>query len=152
MTHYDKNNEFFAQLPPLSPISASHFTDHSLQMAVNAHNPYKVARNMNGPPKRHFQIPRLDLSKIKPEQENMLDELYAPHQALFHPQSKEEPPNRDYNFMLSSGLLNDSSLQVNDDDSNLLDDIDFKDDHMIDDNLLLLSSVREDHYKQILSR
>lgn len=23
MTHYDNNNEFFAQLPPLSPISGS---------------------------------------------------------------------------------------------------------------------------------
>lgn len=26
MTHFDNNNEFFAQLPPLSPISTSHLT------------------------------------------------------------------------------------------------------------------------------
>jgi hypothetical protein len=93
------------------------------------------------------------LTKIKPE-ENMLDELYAPHPALFIPNDDVPLNNRDYNHMLSSGLLNQSSLQVNDDDSNLLDDIDFKNEHIIDDNLLLLSSVRDDTSKQlhVLSR
>ena len=36
MTHYDNNNEFFAQLPPLSPINSSRITlslaDNSLQL------------------------------------------------------------------------------------------------------------------------
>jgi hypothetical protein len=158
MTHYDNNNEFFAQLPPLSPISSSHhltatITDHSLQLAVNSHNPYRAAKNLNDPPRplaqRNFQIPKLDLTKIKPENDNnnnMLDELYAPHPALYIPQEVPQN-NRDYNHLLSSGLLNQSSLQVNDDDSNLLDDIDFKNEHIIDDNLLLLSSVRDDTSK-----
>ena len=77
--------------------------------------------------------------------------------AIAMPPSYQMPgggPKPIENMLLRSGLLDQSSLEVNDDDSNLLDGLDnFKDECLMMDDNLLLSSVRDvSKQQQVLSR
>jgi len=88
MTHFDNNNEFFAQLPPMSPMSSSKYVT-------------EMSEVMAPPVRRQFHIPRLDFTKLRPDEE-------------------EEPVVPVNNKLLSD---NNSSIMVAN-DSNLLDDLD----------------------------
>ena len=83
MTHFDNNNEFFAQLPPMSPMSSSK---------------YLTELSVAAPPKRVFNVPRLDFTKLRPED--------------------EEPP------VLNKLMTDNNSSILIANDSNLLDDLD----------------------------
>ena len=75
MSRYDGNNEFFAHLPPLSPISSSILTDQSSVL-----DRMHVASGNHQRPL--FPVPKLDFTKLRPD----------------FPEAEENQPPPDNNF------------------------------------------------------